>query len=201
MEHLLEQGRIRMTRDFETWFLNIHTQSNSIPVPSFESIPSAVQNDAISSTEKQEQTSRVAVGAFRKQSPPTIRELLSTTEIRHRSNSKPAWPPSGMENDIYPRPKSVSSFSKPNLNPLIHIHPKTDSSITLANEEVIHINPQQKQSSRTRSRVIDDNVYKRPSSALSQSSTRSDNSSVREDIQAFYKARQELLARQGYPRE
>ncbi|KAJ3324728.1 Kinesin- protein 6 [Boothiomyces sp. JEL0866] len=193
LQHLLEQGRIRMTRDFEAWYVEVYQMDNET-IARYKNDPIMKQEmNEISDNSQSDFSSRTTNFKPEAWLNPTINSfssdisLNSTPEPKYSNNNNPAF------------------TNKPNMQLL----PKNLSSKTLTDEysDTNVISKYQRlQNSRSSSR-IGMHEQTRPLSSLSSYTTldkknrppsrldQLSNDNVNEDIQAFYKARDQILAK------
>ncbi|KAJ3257397.1 Kinesin- protein 6 [Boothiomyces macroporosus] len=192
LQHLLEQARIRMTRDFEAWYVEVYQMDNDTIA--------RYRNNPIVNQDK---------GDF----SDSCAEEIQTTKSMFKSE---AWvnpvmdsPTFDSSKDSTPEPKMNYPSATCKMKPDFNLMSANVSSKTLVDEYVdtnALSNYQRIQNSRSSSR-LGNYEPARPLSSLSSSTTldkkyrppsrldKLSNDSVHSDIQAFYKARDQLLAK------
>ncbi|KAJ3273248.1 Kinesin- protein 6 [Terramyces sp. JEL0728] len=191
LQHLLEQGRIRMTRDFEAWYVEVYQMDN-------ETI-AKYRDDPIVKQELNE------MGESAQSEFGTHTAQFKSEAWVNPTNNAPVYELSRPE----PRPDRFNQHTGNLTKPKFEKLASNLSSRTLTDEYAdtnVVASYQRLQSSRSLSRL---GLHEQPRPLSSQSSftpvdrksrppSRLDplsNDAVSEDIQAFYKVRDQLLAK------
>jgi hypothetical protein len=190
LQHLLEQGRVRMTRDFEAWYIQVYQQTES-PNEILENEGNSEQNS--NRFESAPQSPQETIGCLLQYQVKDSRIRPTTPTYRHIMNEFQQSLPPNASFVIPPRQSETRSLSKI-LNNMDRVgpddrHPRQK------------IDPYRKfEFSKFSARDIQDNRSQSSRSDYSQNISTSlpassQSRNVRKDIEAFYEAREEIMNR------
>jgi kinesin family protein 6/9 len=169
LQHLLEQGRVRMTRDFEAWYVQVYQETEQ-PYDT-ESEPVSRQDSLRLVFKPQSPPQTIGSLLTKADSPQTIGSLLTKADSDYTARPRSQTPLT-----TSPRVLSRQSESLSNSTPSI--------ATTLYSPKPTPIDVKSF-----------DRVSSRQSNHSEGRPTSSQSRNVRQDVQAFYQARQEIMNR------